>query len=65
MHLTSALSVLILSMEKDGMPVTNIASLQRWNVSRLALRCWISLFRYCVPPMLGFFGVLRPEGGGL
>ena len=49
----------ILSMEKDGMPVTNIASLQMYSKREplKALAMLILLFSLAgVPPMLGFFG---------
>ncbi len=61
----------ILSMEKDGMPVTDIASLQSYSKSEplKALAMLVLLFSLAgVPPMVGFFGkfyVLRAayEGG--
>lgn len=49
----------ILSMEKNGMPVTNIASLQLYSKHEplKALAMLILLFSLAgVPPMLGFFG---------
>lgn len=49
----------ILSMEKDGMPVTNIASLNMYSKRDplKALAMLILLFSLAgVPPMLGFFG---------
>ncbi|MFQ3183288.1 MAG: NADH-quinone oxidoreductase subunit N, partial [Octadecabacter sp.] len=49
----------ILSMEKDGMPVTNIASLNMYSKREplKALAMLILLFSLAgVPPMLGFFG---------
>ena len=49
----------ILSMEKDGMPVTNIASLNMYSKLEplKALAMLVLLFSLAgVPPMLGFFG---------
>lgn len=49
----------ILSMEKDGMPVTDIASLQQYSTREplKALAMLVLLFSLAgVPPMLGFFG---------
>jgi NADH-quinone oxidoreductase subunit N len=51
----------ILSMEKDGMPVTNIASLNMYSKREplKALAMLVLLFSLAgVPPMLGFFGKL-------
>ncbi len=51
----------ILSMEKDGMPVTDIASLQSYSTKEplKALAMLILMFSLAgVPPMLGFFGKL-------